>query len=209
MQTNSITADFIIPTNIYQKVEYIQSSWTQRIDTWIAPNDLNFWILWKFRITTMQTSVLIDLSDTTSTDNKRYWFQFNGWNSKPQWSWIMYQQRWEDNWTINTSTDYEFSYNYNWNQSFIINWITKTWIPTWSATLPNRNIFCQNCNWSYKRFFTWRLYYLQLYHNTELLRHFIPCYRKADGEIWLRDIVNKQFYTNNGSWTFTKWPDIN
>ena len=195
-----------IPTE-YQEVEYIESSWTQRINTWVAPNDLKFWILWKFRITTMQTSVLIDLSNTTSTDNKRYWFQFNGSNSKPQRSWIMYQQRWEDNWVINTSTDYEFSYNYNWNASFTINWMTKTWIPTWNATMPNWNIFCQNCNWSYQRFFKGRLYRLKIYHNEELLRDFYCCYRKSDNVIWLYDKVNGVFYTNQWSWAFTKWPN--
>jgi hypothetical protein len=192
----------------YQEVEYIESSGTQRIDTWIAPTDIKFWILWKFRITNMATSVLIDLSNTTSTDNKRYWFQFNGSNSKPQWSWIMYQQRWEDNWTINTSTDYEFSYNYNWNASFTINWITKTWIPTWSATMPNWNIFCQNCNWSYQRFFTGRLYWLKIYHNEDLVRDFVPCYRKSDGVIWMYDLVNNQFYTNAWTWDFTKGPNV-
>ena len=188
----------------FQEVKYIESSGTQRIDTWVAPTDLKFWILWKFRIVNMATSALIDLSNTTSTDNKRYWFQFNGSNAKPQRSWIMYQQRWEDNWVINTSTDYEFSYNYNWNASFIVNWITKTWI----ATMPNFNIFCQNCNWSYQRFFTGRLYRLQLYHNEELLRDFIPCYRKSDWVIWLYDLVNKQFYTNAWTGSFTKWPNI-
>lgn len=190
----------------YQEVEYIESSWTQRIDTWVSPTDTKFWIKWKFRIWASWWNVLIDLSATTSTDNKRYWFQFN-W-LKPQWSWIMYQQRWEDNWTINASTDYEFSYNYNWDTSFIINWITKTWIPTWSATLPNWNIFCQNCNWSYQRFFIGRLYWLQLYHNTELLRDFVPCYRKSDSVIWMYDLVNDTFYTNSWSWTFTKWANV-
>jgi len=207
VQSSNITTDFFLWK--YQAVEYIQSSWTQRINTWIAPNDAKFWILWKFRITTIATSVLIDLSNTTSTDNKRYWFQFNGWNSKPQWSWIMYQQRWEDNWTIDASTDYEFSYNYNWNASFTINWMTKTWISVWSnIQMPSWYIFCQNCNWSFQRPFSWRLYRLQLYHNTELLRDFRPCYRKSDNVIWLLDVANKQFYTNSWSWTFTKWSNI-
>ena len=192
----------------YQEVEYIESSGTQRIDTWIAPTDIKFWILWKFRITNMATSVLIDLSNTTNTDNSRYWFQFNGSNSKPQWSWIMYPQWGEDNWTIDTSTDYEFSYNYNWDKSFTINWITKTWIPTWSATMPNWNIFCQNCNWSYQRFFTGRLYWLKIYHNEDLVRDFVPCYRKSDGVIWMYDLVNDQFYINAWTWDFTKGPNV-
>lgn len=37
-----------------------------------------------------------------------------------------------------------------------------------------------------------------------LVRHFIPCYRNSDNEIGLYDIVNNQFYTNAGTGTFLK-----
>jgi hypothetical protein len=39
-------------------------------------------------------------------------------------------------------------------------------------------------------------------------RDMIPCYRIADWEIWMYDVVNGVFYTNSWSWTFTKWPDV-
>jgi hypothetical protein len=39
-------------------------------------------------------------------------------------------------------------------------------------------------------------------------RDLVPCYRIADGVIWMYDLTNDQFYTNSGSWTFTKWPDV-
>ncbi len=37
----------------------------------------------------------------------------------------------------------------------------------------------------------------------------IPCYRKSDGVIGMYDLVSKTFYTNAGSGSFTKGPDIN
>ena len=37
----------------------------------------------------------------------------------------------------------------------------------------------------------------------------IPCYRKSDNEPGLYDLVNDKFYTNNGTGTFIKGPDVN
>ena len=41
-----------------------------------------------------------------------------------------------------------------------------------------------------------------------LIGHYIPCYRKSDNEVGLYDIVNNQFYTNQGSGTFLKGVDV-
>ena len=56
-----------------------------------------------------------------------------------------------------------------------------------------------------------RLYNLKLWdksNNNELIRDFIPCYRKSDGEIGLYDIVNNVFYTNDGTGVFLKGGDV-
>lgn len=37
----------------------------------------------------------------------------------------------------------------------------------------------------------------------------VPCYRKADGEIGMFDLVSKTFLTNAGTGTFTKGADVN
>ena len=48
----------------------------------------------------------------------------------------------------------------------------------------------------------------QLSDNT-LIRHFIPCYRKADSEIGLYDLVTNTFFNNNSSsGTFLKGNDV-
>ncbi len=39
--------------------------------------------------------------------------------------------------------------------------------------------------------------------------YFIPCYRKADNEIGMYDIVNDVFYTNSGTGTFLKGANVN
>lgn len=44
--------------------------------------------------------------------------------------------------------------------------------------------------------------------NGGLLRKFVPCYRIADGEIGLYDLVSATFFTNSGSGTFIKGADV-
>lgn len=53
-----------------------------------------------------------------------------------------------------------------------------------------------------------KMYDLQIYDNNVLVRNFIPCYRKADNEIGLYDLVNGVFYTNAGTGTFTKGGNV-
>ena len=55
-----------------------------------------------------------------------------------------------------------------------------------------------------------KVYEVRFYNNTtsELIGHYVPCYRKADTEIGLYDVVNDKFYANSGSDTFSKGADV-
>ena len=44
--------------------------------------------------------------------------------------------------------------------------------------------------------------------NDIVTREFIPCYRKQDGEIGLYDLINNQFYSNDGTGQFSKGADV-
>lgn len=57
-------------------------------------------------------------------------------------------------------------------------------------------------------FISAKLYYLQIYDDDHMVKNFIPCYRKSDGEIGLYDTVTKQFFTNQGTGTFLKGVDV-
>ena len=48
----------------------------------------------------------------------------------------------------------------------------------------------------------------KIWDNNVLVRNFIPCYRKSDNVIGMYDNVNDVFYTNQGSGAFLKGPDI-
>ena len=58
------------------------------------------------------------------------------------------------------------------------------------------------------RFSKMKLYNFKLYNSTEVVRNYIPCYRKSDGEIGLYELIEGRFLTNQGSGTFNKGLDI-
>lgn len=47
-----------------------------------------------------------------------------------------------------------------------------------------------------------KLYSCEIYDNGVLVRNFIPCMRKSDNEVGLYDTIGKQFYTNQGTGKF-------
>lgn len=49
----------------------------------------------------------------------------------------------------------------------------------------------------------------KIYNNTTLQRNFVPCYRISDGEIGVYDTVSNTFFTNAGSGSFLRGPDVN
>lgn len=54
-----------------------------------------------------------------------------------------------------------------------------------------------------------RLYFCQILESGTRVRDFIPCYRKSDNEIGLYDLMTHAFFTNQGTGTFIKGPDVN
>lgn len=53
-----------------------------------------------------------------------------------------------------------------------------------------------------------RYYYLKMWLDDVLVRDYVPCYRKSDGEIGMYDLVSNSFFTNAGSGTFEKGNDV-
>lgn len=52
-----------------------------------------------------------------------------------------------------------------------------------------------------------RWYYVKIFEGEELIRYFVPCYRKVDGIVGMYDMANNKFYTNDGLGTFVKGPE--
>lgn len=53
-----------------------------------------------------------------------------------------------------------------------------------------------------------RLYSFKAYKDWTLFRDMIPCYDRSNWEIWMYDMINDVFYTNQWMWSFVKWPDV-
>ena len=54
------------------------------------------------------------------------------------------------------------------------------------------------------RFSKMKLYNFKLYNSNEVVRDYIPCYRKSDGEIGLYELIEGRFLTNQGTGIFNK-----
>lgn len=66
------------------------------------------------------------------------------------------------------------------------------------------------CNFNYTNYkpAQARYYESKWWDGDVLIRHFIPCYRKADGEAGFYDLVTKSFFTNKGTGNFIYPTDI-
>lgn len=194
----------------YQEVEYIQSSGTQYIDTWIIPKTTT-----KVELKTMVTGF------SNSNEGSVYW------------AWYNYSSNWRFNLRYTTNWWYYFWYgSNNWANNKVSVWLNTEavitnyisgWIAhnivngtdssyswaTFTEYTGTMYIFKRNTwTWTDNSFTYSRMYYFKIWDSWTLVRNLIPCYRKSDNVIWMYDIVNNQFYTNSWTWTFTKWADV-
>lgn len=198
----------------YQKVEYIQSSWTQYIDTWYLPSlhpkiDITLSYIWWW----------VSWEDWLPFLWRRYysWWQgtyFAFFVKKASPYYISPNRWWFDPWTwsgvtISKNTKYHLVDD-QWE--LYLDGVLKSSAST-TNTISSANysvyLFDLNEGWSrLNRNTQMRIYSCSFYNEWILERDFVPCYRKSDNVVWLYDLVNRKFYTNSWSWTFTKWSDV-
>ena len=193
----------------YQEVEWIQSSWNQYINTWVtAPTN---YLMTYMKINPQTVS-------TWSQDFRAGW-AYN-WSRANvhyigywQWKFVAGLWWWDySTWiSISANTLYEITMTANnGSWSVNINGSTASWTYSWTVALNQPFfLFRNNESWSAWAGWTFKIYSFQMTTSNWLVRDFVPCYRKSDSVIWMYDLVNKQFYTNSWSWTFTKWQDVN
>ena len=192
----------------YQEVEYIESSWTQYINTWWTPSNnycktvmdatiytgnpgwiVCYWMTNWSGAYSLHTDHSTRQLNVGSVGNRNTWISFFNWT----------------NWT------FTFEAN-NGSISVDIAGSTYTGSYSWSVFQSTRPfyIFAFDENWSITWKATMRVNSLKIYSDANTIeRDLVPCYRIADTEIWMYDLVNNQFYTNSWTGTFTKWNDVN
>lgn len=199
-----------LPTE-YQEVEYIESTGTQYIDTGIRIN----------KNLGLKIDGRVLISATQATQYPRI-FGGRQYNSSQDDSAVMlgFNRAWYGSIGTNETTllallpnnEYTFSLN---RQRLVLSSVEY---PMQYVT-DNVKVNCtialfaefQETSGGIKKFNfgSFSLFNLRMYDNSVLVRNFIPCYRKSDGEIGLYDTVNHTFYTNQGTGTFLKGPDVN
>lgn len=182
----------------YQEVEYITSStlWP-RIDTWVIPNATT---VSQIKLTPLTVTWAVIYWEAVSDSNDYRLFNYN--------SYIYFDLGW---WRISGSvlgvgTTYElelgnFYVKYVWASSNIL---TGTTNPSYSWN--NQQIYLNFDGSRTYSYSTW--YYVKIRDNGVQVRNMIPCYRKSDDVVWMYDTINDVFYTNQGSWSFTAWPEV-
>lgn len=185
----------------YQEVEYIESTGTQYIDTGFIPSS--------------NTSIEIKVISTGNTHTALYCAR-NAYSVKTYTAHLLNgnQLRVDYGSTMNTianySKDVPHIYKQNKNLVYVDNQLVKTMENIEFTAQYNMFLFAAHTEGTSIGNIgnTLKLYYCQIYDGDVLVRKFIPCYRKSNGEIGLYDTVNGKFYTNQGTGTFLKGPEV-
>ena len=201
---NKGTGTFFMQTEIseYQQVDYIESTGTQYIDTGveISKSKLQNGIKTKLEASFISQSS----GQAMFKDNISYYFigvKSNGYF----YSGLDVNYPTTD--LLNDSKKHIFELD-SLDKTFKIDETIKT---TYNVAAYNENssgniyLFnVSNGNFLCKA----KIYNCKIYDDGILIRNFIPCYRKSDNKIGLYDIVERKFYTNQGSGTFIKGNEV-
>lgn len=189
----------------FQEVEYIESTGTQYIDTLLnVSSGMRFVSDFKFtNAGTTHYNPIIGTQNTSSPwsdcfiryAKMDYAFEYSAYANRVP---------------VDIGTKYNVDYTYTpTKMEFRLDGVLKDQKTLSNATISNYSMYLMgvhNGGSTHSSFVA--LYTAKFYVNGELVRDFIPCYRKSDNEIGLYDIVNNQFYTNQGSGTFIKGADV-
>ena len=184
----------------YTKLEYIESTGTQYIDTGVTP--------------TQYTKIEVDFELTTTTQ-QTYTALFGTQNADSGYPGCLFfcgstytirfgTQQLNTTSGININTNRhtaEISFN-----NFIFDNVTYTGTNTFTTAIANPiYIFCRNSGGSpfSNSYAKAKIYSFKLYDNGTLVRDFIPVLKNTTGEAGLLDKVNGVFYGNSGTGSFS------
>lgn len=192
--------------NNYQKLEYIQSTGTQYIDTGFKATqntvvDIDFQFT---EVSTLQQRLFG--ASTTNASYLNYHMYINGAGA---WAYSFIDG--SGNWaTTNVTADtnkHHIRFNMPSGQFMIDNNSYAIASSTRTKTTET-NMYIMNGAITGSPNAKMKLYAFKMYDKNELVRDMIPVKRKSDNAIGLYDKVTKKFYANAGTGTFTAGPVI-
>lgn len=184
----------------YRRLEYIQSSGTQYINTNVKPNQ-NTGVFLDFEPTAAYSSIagIFGVRDTNSATSPN---QFVFWNDGASTFRTDYFGT-QKTMTVSTLlTRQQVDKNKN---ITTIGPVSATNTASTGQCTNNLYFFCTNAAGASNYFSKYKFYSCQIYDNDTLVRDYIPCQTTA-GEIGLWDDVNSVFYGNAGTGTFIAGP---
>lgn len=191
--------------NEYQEVEYIQSTGTQYIDTGILPSS-NTNITMDYEYISGQSGKYVPLACeriTVGSDMFGIWI-----NESTKEIAINYGD--VDTSAISgTNGAGRHTYSNDRNKWYLDGSLIKTISTSSFSSTSTLFIFGLNSGTEIEtRDCTAKLYSFTAYQNSNLIRNFVPCYRKSDNEIGMYDLVSNQFYTNAGTGVFLMGAEV-
>lgn len=185
----------------YQEVEYIESTGTQYINASLSLyNESNHKIV--FDVTPTEFFNYNTLwGSTYDNDTFEGWIYWDGLLAM-RYNWVRYG---DDN-LVNVGTRYLIEVEKS--GTTLIKRVNNIEIGTGTVneitTDADFLLFLSGSDYG-----KYKTYSCKLYKANEMVRNFVPCYRKSDNEIGMYDLVNRVFYTNQGTGTFLKGNNIN
>jgi len=182
----------------YQQVEYIEGTGTQYINT-------NF-------VDAGNTDYEMQFELTTFARN--YQMYIGGYRNQPAFPKLFASGDQFSLLRIQSSSDHTFNvapgirYSIKIEGSILTFNNTTLSLTRGSGKDAATTIYVFNCYSEPNLISAMKLYSLKMYDNGVKVRDLVPCYRKSDNEIGLYDIVNNVFYTNAGTGTFIKGPNV-
>ena len=185
----------------YTRLEYIQSTGTQHIDTGFKPNQDT-----RVIVDTEKTAgdsggwIFEALSGTEGQSKGVFWYgtppQLNVDYGGPGYRYVFAD--------IQTTERLLIDYSKN---VITVNGKSNTFTPRTFQANVNLLLFACHMDIYIVGQYSGKLYSCQIYDNGTLIRNYIPCMTPSD-EIGLYDDVNAQFYGNAGSGVFTAGPKM-
>lgn len=189
-----------LPTE-YQEVEYIESSGTQYIDEEFRPSGENVRILTDYMYLSSPNGKSLFGAQTTDSDAT---FPITFYHtSDTVSSFYVGSSRNIIDYTVVINIRYLLDCHAN-NGAFTADLNGDKQTATYSGSLAKTlNMFMFTNNWQQgAQTIAARLYARKIWDNDELVRDYVPCYRKADNVAGLYDLVTGTFFANAGSGTF-------
>ena len=196
---NTIQAELPVE---YQRIEYIESTGTQYIDTGITPNqdtgfDVEFLTKNQLSAASGEYGCIFGARTGSSVDELQLTTFTNSTDKG-----ILRFGKGSYNAGITTGEVLTASLR---NKVFTNGEVTVIDLYPYEFTSGGTiTVFALNNNGNITQHGSVQIFSLKLYNLDILIRDFIPCYRKADNVAGLYDLVEKKFYTNNGTGEFLK-----